>query len=328
MQEPVLNSATLSMMAVAAMLSVAAGFYLLQRHVEGQSLLPYEPRRRVPWGPLVLVIPLFFLVTNLLPWLMGSETSPETEPDVNSFLYGALVTSSLMLAFVVVAMGWLLADRKADWLDLGLPTDKTQFWRDVRSGVTACLAALLPVYLINLVLVTTFHSVQQHPLVEELLKYHSPGLMLVGFLSAVVTAPLFEEFTFRVLLQGWLERLEDERLGYAATLRAPVEVIDETADADETIPAVAPEIAAAESPRPSSGWIAALPHGWTPILVSAVVFGLAHMGHGVAPVPMVFLGIVLGYLYQRTHRIAPSIAAHALFNAYSLTLLWLQLEQG
>jgi membrane protease YdiL (CAAX protease family) len=43
-------------------------------------------------------------------------------------------------------------------------------------------------------------------------------------------------------------------------------------------------------------------------------------------VPLVFLGIVFGYLYQRTHRIVPCIVAHMLFNAYSMTLLWLNLE--
>ncbi|MGI9427588.1 MAG: CPBP family intramembrane glutamic endopeptidase, partial [Bythopirellula sp.] len=68
------------------------------------------------------------------------------------------------------------------------------------------------------------------------------------------------------------------------------------------------------------------PHGWTPILISATVFGLAHVGHGVAPVALVLFGIVLGYLYQRTHRLVPCITAHMLFNGYSMLQLWLQLQ--
>ena len=43
-------------------------------------------------------------------------------------------------------------------------------------------------------------------------------------------------------------------------------------------------------------------HGWAPILLSAGVFGLAHSGQGAAPAAIVLLGVVLGYLYQRTHR--------------------------
>ncbi len=325
MQDPVLNNSMLLVIATASLLSLAAGFFLFQRHIDGQPLLHYESRRRVPWGPLVLVIPLFFIGVNFLALLGDSETTAESA-DSQEILYGGLVTASLMFAFVVVAIAWLLADRKADRQDLGLPTDKIQFWRDAGVGVTACLAALLPIYLINLLLVFAFQSEQQHPLVEELLKNPTPGLMLVGILSAVVAAPLFEEFTFRVLLQGWLERLEDERLDYAATLRTPVEAIHDLDDTNATAPSVDPVILAADAPRPASGWFTGLPHGWTPILISAVAFGLAHLGHGVAPVPLMLLGIVLGYLYQRTHRIAPSVAAHMLFNAYSLTLLWLQME--
>ena len=48
--------------------------------------------------------------------------------------------------------------------------------------------------------------------------------------------------------------------------------------------------------------------------------------HGVAPVSLVLLGLVLGYLYQRTHRITPCIVCHMLFNSFSLVMLWLQLE--
>jgi membrane protease YdiL (CAAX protease family) len=331
MQDPVLNSSMLLVIVTASVLSLAAGFFLFQRHIDGQPLLQYEPRRRVPWGPLVLVIPLFFIGVSILGVLGDSETTVELAvepPDSQEFIYGGLLTAALMLAFVVTAIVWLLAERKADRQDLGLPADKVQLWRDAGVGVVACMAALLPIYLINLTLVESLNSRQNHPLVEELLKHPSPGLMLVGFLSAVVAAPLFEEFTFRVLLQGWLERLEDERLDYAATLRTPVEVVHDPADADATTPVLDPVILAADAPRPAAGWIPALPHGWTPIFVSAVAFGLAHLGHGVAPVPLVLLGIVLGYLYQRTHRLAPSIAAHMLFNAYSLTLLWLQMGRG
>ena len=78
--------------------------------------------------------------------------------------------------------------------------------------------------------------------------------------------------------------------------------------------------------RPTRGVLEAVPYGWLPILISGTLFGLAHLGHGVSPLPLVLFGIVLGYLYQRTHRLLPSITAHALFNAYSMTMLWLQLR--
>lgn len=333
MQEPELNSATAYMMATACVLSFTAGFYLFQRHVEGRPLLAYEPRRRVPWGPLVLAIPLFFLVINFLP--QADDTDSMT-PD--QFVFNGLVVSAIMVGFVVIAMAWLISDGRADRHDLGLTDNRAQFWKDIASGVVACLAALLPIYVINFSLVITFHSQKQHPIVENLIENSSPEMLLMGFVSAVLAAPLFEEFTFRVLLQGWLERVEDERLSFHATSRQDFPVEEEPGTAEPTNGEIFERFSAEPTlpegmvvigqppPRPEHGWLSALPHGWTPILVSSVFFGLAHIGHGVAPVPLMFLGVVLGYLYQRTHRIVPSIVAHMLFNAYSMTLLWLSLE--
>jgi len=69
-----------------------------------------------------------------------------------------------------------------------------------------------------------------------------------------------------------------------------------------------------------------LPHGWLPILLSSFLFGLAHFSHGVDPIPLFLFGIVLGYLYQRTHRLLPSIVAHMTFNAFSMFQLWLSFD--
>ena len=68
--------------------------------------------------------------------------------------------------------------------------------------------------------------------------------------------------------------------------------------------------------------VAGLPHGWFPILISAALFGAAHYGYGPEPVPIFLLAIILGYVYQRTHRIIPCIVAHSLFNALTMITLW------
>jgi membrane protease YdiL (CAAX protease family) len=65
-----------------------------------------------------------------------------------------------------------------------------------------------------------------------------------------------------------------------------------------------------------------LPYGSLPILIGSLLFALAHIGYGPEPVPLFFLALILGYVYQRTHRIVPSIVAHALFNGASLFALW------
>jgi membrane protease YdiL (CAAX protease family) len=37
---------------------------------------------------------------------------------------------------------------------------------------------------------------------------------------------------------------------------------------------------------------------------------------------------VLGYLYQRSHRIWPSMTTHFLLNATTMTALWFQIHHG
>jgi len=306
-------------MATAFLLSLVALFFLFQRHVEGQPLLAYQPRRPVPWGPLAAMVPLFFLVLNFLSAL---GESPE---DIDPAKYIAMgwLNSAVMIGLVAAAMVLLAATVDADARDLGLPASLRQLAGDASVGIFACIASLVPTYLVLYVLHVVFQPEQQHQLIEQLLQHRSPQMMLVGFVIAVIAAPVFEEFTFRTLLQGWLERKEDEWSNDQDAEPVLTE-LETDLDGEPVLTELKTDLDG-EPARPKSGMIAGLPHGWAPILISSLVFGLAHVGHGIAPVPLVVFGIVLGYLYQRTHRLAASVAAHMLFNAYSMGLLWLQI---
>jgi membrane protease YdiL (CAAX protease family) len=69
------------------------------------------------------------------------------------------------------------------------------------------------------------------------------------------------------------------------------------------------------------------PRYW-PIFVSSAIFAAVHLGHGYAPIPLFFLSLGLGYLYQQTHRVVPCIVVHLLLNASSMAALWLSLIYG
>src|SRR5262249_44590540 len=134
-----------------------------------------------------------------------------------------------------------------------------------------------------------------------------------------------EEITFRLLLQGWLEKWEDQRLACDNETQSELPASDEILTTNDA-PA-ASEISSFDprhspSSSPTQRATAGLPHGWIPIIISATMFGLAHLGYGPEPVPLFLLGVVLGYLYQRTHRLLPSIIAHALFNLFTVVSLW------
>jgi membrane protease YdiL (CAAX protease family) len=69
--------------------------------------------------------------------------------------------------------------------------------------------------------------------------------------------------------------------------------------------------------------VAAIP----PVLAIQVVlvglFQSAKIGVAPDPLPLFFLALVLGWLYHRTHRIAPSLVLHMAFNATSVALIFI-----
>ena len=349
-----LSPASLVLMAGTCLASLGSLLFLFQKHISGRPLLNYEPRFRVPWGGGIALVAMLFPFMGVLLALTtpapvdnpGTETQTIVEdhttvnineektpaPDEsNDFIINGLATSVLMIAFVVVVSLFLRASAGADSLDLGLPQNIEQLFRDVRAGAIACAASILPIYIVQFLLTVVLQPENEHPLIDELQQTHTPTMILVGLVMVVIAAPLSEEFAFRLLLQSWLEKFEDQLMDFTATLRpqamAPEESIDD-AHGEEPPLGEADVIPLPYEPAllPREGLLPGLPHGWLPILASGTIFGLAHLGHGVSPVPLVFFGIVLGYLYQRTHRLVSSITAHALFNGYSMTMLWLNLK--
>ncbi len=224
----------------------------------------------------------------------------------------------------------------ATWSDLGLPLSAGTAAKDVTVGLLACFAALPPVYFV-LALVSRALGEQTHnPLIEALEQNATPGMFLLSIALAVVIAPVCEELTFRLLLQGWLEKWEDALRqidGNSELAPATTEVAKEPEATDDEHPQPhgehrRPSAMAAGNSAPVPGFWAELPRGWLAIGVSSAMFAAAHLGQGVAPFALFFLAIALGYVYQRTHRILPSIVAHATFNMLNLIVLWLAVRGG
>jgi membrane protease YdiL (CAAX protease family) len=355
MEESV-SPASLVLIAGVCAASFVTLFLLFQRHISGSHLMPYEPRRRVPWGPGIAVAALAFPILGVFVTVLGVEADEsqdniipreniveqhtqeiDTENgspdpvDADKFVVTNLSMGVMLIVLVAVIALFLRVCVHADDRDLGIPSSREEFLHDVGLGAIAALASIFPTFVLQLILTLLFEPEQGHPLVEEFQTTHTPAMLVVGLFMVVVAAPLFEEFSFRLLLQGWLEKWEDQTIGYSATVRVQrLAIVEENPEANKEVLSISedaePQREVIQPVRPPGvGVLADLPHGWFPILVSSVLFGLAHLGHGVSPLPLVLFGMVLGYLYQRTHRLVPSITAHALFNAYSMTLLWLNL---
>ena len=303
--------------------SVALWTLVVARVVRGQPIVPYEPRRPLPRrntdGVMVLLVLaiLILIATNIYASFQEKPPPvPTAEEFVNYFFFESLV--------VALVCGGYMAASGATLRDLGFPASK--LGKDVVLGGAAYLAAVVPITLIQLLL-ERVHP-YQHQLIESYETHPGAVMMTVTAVGGILVSPLAEELIFRVLLQGWLESLAaawrptppdsprpTEAISADATVVEPIERLADDNPYQSPLAAVA--IAPAASPA------ASFRPPWWPILVSATLFALLHWGQGLAPIPLFFFAVILGYVYQRTHRLWPSLVAHALLNAGSLVILWL-----
>ena len=342
---------------LAALLVVCIGVSVLvvRRIAQGVPLVAHLPRRVVPWNVFHLLATFTFFVGAMLAsvWVfatMGGMKFPLEEEGVAGIAValGAQASASLLglLVFLLIA--------RPRWSDMGLfgGLFGKRFGRDVLVGLGAF--AVIGPWLYGLNMLLAFFHNGQHPLVEAIEESGDRNLLLLVTASAVLVAPVVEEFFFRVLLQGWLERIlapaaADDTADTAAdnplqelggtdagvSDATPHDLPSESSDApSEHNPFAAPDARVAAAADQWDSQLAAKDPAaeetgiarrivWSPIVISSIAFSLVHWGHGPAPVPLFFLALLLGYLYQRTHRVLPCIVLHMSLNAFSMAILWL-----
>ena len=273
----------------------------------GIEPVPYEPRRPVPWdGPATLFIVAFYLVGQIAApvfakWRYEYDTGIALDLNLAGgnqeflvYAFSAHVVANAVLFIFGATL--LMAWHRATFADVGLSLRR--FTYDAKLAVMAFIMIVPPVLLLQAFLSWMF-SPSTHPLLEALRQSKSPELVVWSIVAAVGAAPLVEEFFFRVVLQGWFEKL---------FAKHPPAEADTAVVADmptpETLPVEASEPPAA---RPS----------FAPIIVSSLLFAFAHLGNGPDPIPLFFLALGLGYLYRQTHRAWPGILLHFFLNSFS-----------
>ena len=283
---------------------------IIKRWRRGEPLVPMLPRRDVPWRFADLAFAAFtvcalaLIFQQLASLLLGRELSPTaatTDTSVASAMVAVTAAAGLLGAAISIA--WLRMTRGATWADLGLARETDS--QDVRLGLLAFLAVAPPVYLLQWLVARFFE--EEHFIIETLRRYPDATIfLLVSALVTAFSAPLYEEFFARVLLQGWLEGVKTRRWLPPAP-----------AEADTMANAV-------HGSSDAMARVYVPPARWLAIFTSATLFAIIHPAS--SRISLFVLACALGYLYQRTHRILPSLVVHALLNGLSMFLLWLAPE--
>lgn len=349
-----------------AALAIIIGFFVcwflaIVRLSRGQPLLAYEPRRPVPWGliDLILVVVVLILGAFGSSYLLKSQFGPgagtENQPfTLQQSMLIIMADTAMKAGTMLIVTPLIMLRTGCTWRDLGIVPKEAG--RDIAIGLAAfCMLAPI-VYTIQAAL--TLLQPYKHPLIDMLTQNPSVQLFALLAFSAAILAPLSEEWAFRVLLQGWLERLvshtgnafhllfggispaEPVILQDFQTQPSPPGAMPAPADGitflspNETVPPgihwIDPSNSDA-SPLPFSAAVTleasspSLWKLWLPIYLSSIIFALMHFSHGLAWIPLTILAFGLGYIYQRTHRILPSITVHFCLNALSMAAFWVQM---
>src|SRR5687768_11442347 len=152
--------------------SVVPWFYLIARWRRYGHILPYEPRRPVPWGVAGALLAVAFTGLTILAAIAADGSVDQAVPTARQAAV-SLVASIIMQMFGPGLLLFIALISRASRADIGLPPLRlSAIARDVLIGVIACLAALMPVRLVQLGLMYAFklpNEITKHPLVEMLI---------------------------------------------------------------------------------------------------------------------------------------------------------------
>jgi membrane protease YdiL (CAAX protease family) len=318
------------------LLMVWAWAWAFRQYRLSRPLIPAQAPRPVPWrlGSILLVIFSWF-VANLVTVQTYYAATGRPRKLPLTFIEQMTLVSLINGVLIVLIPLVLRATSGARPRDLGL--ERAGVARHFRQGAVAFLLVALPVNMINVAFAKVSPPENKHPL-EDMVRSEPTGeIAYLAFLSAVILAPAAEELLFRAVIQGWLVRalvglrlqLVDEEFGSSR----PAPVPDEWA-VEEAYPA--PACIADQPPPPPTGFSALVldPVRWqrlaavTAVVVTSVLFALAHWAQWPAPVAIFFLSLALGAVFYRTGSLWASLVLHSLFNGLSTTFLFVAILSG
>lgn len=311
---------------------------------DSESLWPSRAHPLPPHGLIDIIGVVFvWLVLQTMAALIGlpllgvslAEAADMADMGPEKVLkFGAFAMGAQMLVTFGGIVWLLLRFRKVEWLGR-----RSLFARDLKVGLVAA-AMIIPVtFLVQLVVIQLIPY--EHPTLDSMKEVSGLTAIACAWFAAVIGAPITEEFFFRGLLQGFMQRLVDVREGFDRTFigghvadPGSVQNLDHTASVTEA--------SALQSEIPSNAedpWASVPGHEphvgsqgepeqwrfWLPVVASSILFAAAHIGQGPAPIPLFFLSLGIGYVFRKTGSILPCVVIHMTLNGLSMGMLMLQI---
>jgi membrane protease YdiL (CAAX protease family) len=354
---PTLNPFAVVVMMLVLLAIIGAWIGSILRLAFGLPVLPPNTPRLVPWGSIsVLGAVLVWIALQVaVPTVYlrafrhqpPNAAGPRPELSPGEMMTLSAVQNALVLVVVPLAMALTCGARPRDF---GLVREG--LGKNIVRGIVA-YPLLAPFVFGAMIAAVVIWGKTNHPLENAILDDRSAGMVAILVLAGVVLAPASEELIFRGILLGWLTRLAigrrepvpaelyfhdaNERFGPGdeplpegperqVDDPAPVATLPDWPEYDRDNPYASPfSPIVAPSPIVSGDAIGrAVPLFLANVVVS-LIFAALHGAVWPTPIPIFFLSLGLGLLYQRTGSIIPATALHMTFNGVSTLLMFLTL---
>ena len=344
---------------------VGAWIWVILRVAFRLPVLPPRTPRFVPWGAgsVLAAVAVYFVAQVLVVSGYAGIALPRPKgPDVARPPFSPFEMMGLSAAYNLATLALvpltLALTARARLRDFGLSAVRLR--ERVALGLFA-YPILAPLVFGTMLVAVRIWKREPHPLERAIRDQMSPSMAIILVLASVVLAPMAEELMFRGVLLGWLTRLalkprkpagrdplgeaSSEAEGYGspgedtpiqvedveAPSRLSTEIVPSFIDHPSDNPYAAPSASISLISPPAdveilpddpSGRVFALL--MSNVAVS-ILFAAMHAPVWPTPVPIFFLSLGLGLLYQRTGGLIAPIALHMTFNGVSTLLMFLSL---
>jgi membrane protease YdiL (CAAX protease family) len=281
---------------------IVAWVWALLQFALRRPLLPSAKLRFVPWREsTAIAIFCFYLFLQLFGPVIVVTLLRRFGHEGRLGSSGMiLVQLAISAGFLVLAWSYLVSRTGSTAADLGLTSNHASL--QIQRGIVGGLMLVPVAFSLNYAAQKIWKPVP-HDLVKVIARGESSTTWVLGAFMAVVMAPIVEEFLFRGVLLGALNRL--------AAGQSASEIDPELTSQDVVL-------------HP-------MPDGWSLFTSNAalsLLFGMLHVTFWPTPIPLFFVSLALGAMYQRTGSLIAPIVMHAILNGVSTLLLMLTIMAG